>query len=162
VIPGQQPDASFKSNQLYPLSLPFRLLTQSEEKTILKQVKEKLLTPYGIRTLAMDDPNFVAIYEGDQATRDNSYHQGVVWPFIISEYYEPFLRLNKNSLKARKQVKKELEALKEHFYTADCLYGISEIFDGATPKEGRGTIHQAWSVSALVKLYTDYKLYEID
>lgn len=160
VVPGELPDASFKSNQLYPLSLPFRLLTEVEEKEVLKQVGEKLLTPYGIRTLAMDDPNFVPIYGGDQATRDHSYHQGVVWPFIISEYYEPFLRLNKNSVKAKKQVKKELEALKKHFYEADCLYGISEIFDGAKPKEGRGTIQQAWSISAIVKMYTDFQLYD--
>ncbi|MCB9426488.1 MAG: glycogen debranching enzyme N-terminal domain-containing protein [Flavobacteriales bacterium] len=161
VVPDSIADASFKSNQLYPLSLPFRLLSEVQEKEILKQVGEKLLTPYGVRTLAMDDPNFVSVYGGDQATRDHSYHQGVVWPFIISEYYEPYLRLNKNSVKAKKQVKKELEALKKHFYEADCLYGISEIFDGANPKDGRGTIQQAWSISAIVKLYNEFQLYDI-
>ena len=51
---------------------------------------------------------------------------------------------------------------KKHFYEDNCVHGISEIFDGAEPKDGRGCIQQAWSVAALVKLYTDHQLYEID
>ncbi len=161
IIPNQQIDASFKPNQLYALSLPFRLLSVAQEKEILKQAKNKLLTGYGLRTLDTEHPNFEPVYSGNKWKRDVAYHQGTVWTFIIPEYYEAYLRLNKYSDKAKHEVKKELEILKTHFYDADCLHGISEIFDGLNPKDGRGTIHQAWSVSAIIKLYTDYELYAI-
>ena len=45
-----------------------------------------------------------------------------------------------------------MEPLRQHFYGDVCIHGISEIFDGLDPREGRGTIHQAWSVSALLKV----------
>jgi hypothetical protein len=42
------------------------------------------------------------------------------------------------------------------------LYCISEIFDGAEPKKGKGCIQQAWSVAALIKLYADYELFALE
>ena len=75
------------------------------------------------------------------------------------EYWEAYLKVNKSSEEAKRHTAKELNALKEHFYHANCIHGISEIFDGEIPKDGRGCIQQAWSVAALVKLYTKYELY---
>jgi len=66
------------------------------------------------------------------------------------------------TLKNKKKVVNELAQLKDHFYHREGLYCISEIFDGLEPNEGKGCIHQVCSVGALVKLYVDYKLYEID
>jgi len=45
-----------------------------------------------------------------------------------------------------------MESLKTHFYDEGCLHGVSEIFDGMDPGDGRGTIQQAWSVGALLKI----------
>ncbi|WP_010135326.1 amylo-alpha-1,6-glucosidase [Ochrovirga pacifica] len=154
-------DDCFRSNQIYVVSLPFSLLTQKEEKEIVKKVEEKLLTPYGLRTLAPDDPDFKGIYGGNQWHRDLAYHQGTVWTFILMDYFEAYLKTKKYSTAAKKKVVKALQPLKEHFYQQDGLYCISEIFDGNNPLAGRGCIHQAWSVAALVKLYSDHQLYEI-
>jgi glycogen debranching enzyme len=35
--------------------------------------------------------------------------------------------------------------------------GISEIFDGKMPRTGKGTVHQAWSVGAILKILLDLK-----
>jgi len=78
------------------------------------------------------------------------------------EYWEAYLKVNKYTKKSKMEVVKALKPLKEHFYSANCIHGISEIFDGENPKDGRGCIQQAWSVAALVKLYTDHKLYTIN
>ena len=162
IIPNISTDASFRSNQIYCLSLPFTLLNEDQQKHIFEAIKAKLYTPYGLRTLEKDNPEFIGMYQGSQWERDHAYHQGTVWPYIISEYYEVFFKLYGDSEENKRKVIAELLPLKNHFYNEQGLHCISEVFDGATPQEGKGTIQQAWSVAALIKLYTDYKLYEID
>lgn len=162
IIPNGPTDTSFRSNQIYCLSLPFTLLNLEQQKHIFEAVKAKLLTPFGLRTLEKDNSQFVGEYQGNQWYRDHAYHQGTVWPYIISEYYEAFFKLYGDSEENKRQVITELLPLKNHFYNEQGLHCISEVFDGDNPKEGKGTIQQAWSVSALIKLYTDYKLYEIE
>ncbi len=158
VVPGGAPDSSIRPNQIYALSLPFPLLKMDEQKQVLATVTKHLYTPYGLRTLAPTDPHFAAVYGGDQWLRDTAYHQGTVWPFLLGEYWPAYLRLNKFSAAARTKMHTELATLKTHFYEHDCLFGISEIFDGLHPNHGRGTANQAWSVGALIKLLTDYPM----
>lgn len=162
VIPNQDPDKSFRPNQLYAISLPFSILNKAKEKTILAQVGDKLLTHYGLRSLEMDNPEFKGTYAGNQWDRDTAYHQGTVWPFLLMEYWQAYLNVNGSNKETRKAVVKALEPLKNHFYNADCIMGISEIFDGKSPYSGRGCIQQAWSVAALIKLYSEHKLHEIE
>jgi len=162
VIPGQYSDDSFRPNQLYALSLPFQLLTSHEKQAILAQVSEHLLTDFGLRSLSPGHPDFIGHYGGNQWNRDLAYHQGTVWPFLLMEYWEAYLKLHNSSLEAKKSVVNALASLKRHFYQDNCIHGISEIFDGENPGEGRGCINQAWSVAALVKLYADHKLFELD
>lgn len=162
IIPNGPTDTSFRPNQIYCLSLPFTLLNPVEQKCIFEAVKSKLHTSYGLRTLEKDNPQFIATYQGSQWDRDHAYHQGTVWPFLLSEYYTAFLKLYGDSVANKLQVIAELLPLKEHFYNTQGLHCISEIFDGNDPQEGKGTIQQAWSVAALIQLYTNYKLDEID
>lgn len=162
IIPGISADNRFRPNQIYCLSLPFSVLKVEQKEKIFKAIKEKLYTPYGLRTLSMDNSDFKGIYEGDQWQRDHAYHQGTVWPFLIYEYFRAYFQLYGENLKNKKYVLNELLPLKEHFYHNHGLHCISEIFDGRKPRNGKGCIHQAWSVAALIKLYADYRLYEID
>ena len=162
IVPEVSSDDSFRPNQIYALTLPFPLINKNQQKIIFKTIKKKLYTPYGLRTLDIDNPNFHGTYHGNQWQRDHAYHQGTVWPFLLYEYYHAFFNLYKATLKNKKKVVNELAALKDHFYHREGLHCFSEIFDGLEPNEGKGCIHQAWSVGALVKLYSDYKLYEID
>jgi predicted glycogen debranching enzyme len=157
VVPDKYADNAFRSNQVYALSLPFSILTKTEGKKLLDQIGEKLVTPYGLRTLSMDHPDFAPIYIGDQWHRDKAYHQGTVWAFLLGEYLLAFLRMNKYSPKSKKQVLEMMSGLRDHFYHSDCINGISEIFDGADPGPGRGCIHQAWSVGMLLLVFHELK-----
>ncbi|CCH53680.1 glycogen debranching enzyme [Fibrisoma limi BUZ 3] len=158
VRPGSAPDASIRPNQIYALSLPFPLLNPSEQQQVMATVEQHLYTPLGLRTLSPQDPAFVAMYGGDPWLRDTAYHQGTVWPFLLGEYWQAYLRMHGQSEAAKSRMYAELATLKQHFYENDCLFGISEIFDGLHPKRGRGTVHQAWSVGAMIKLLSDYPL----
>ena len=161
IIPNEKTDDSFRPNQIYAVSLPFSILSKKEEAAIVQLVGDTLLTDYGLKTLNSENENYKGHYGGNQWDRDISYHQGIVWPFLLMEYWEAYLKVNKYSKAAKKYVINALEPLKDHFYTNNCVHGISEIFDGDNPKNGRGCVQQAWSVAALVKLYSDYELYDI-
>lgn len=155
VIPNQSTDTAIRPNQIFVLSLPFALLNKSQQKKVFQNVKKHLFTPYGLRSLNKENPQFKPVYEGDQWHRDTAYHQGTVWSFLLGDYWLAYLKMNNFTQKAKDTVRKEMEPLKNHFYQKNCINGISEIFDGETPQEGRGTIQQAWSIAALLMVMNE-------
>lgn len=152
VIPGKMTDNNIRPNQIYVLSLPFRLLNKKQEKGVLKVVTEELYTPFGLRTLSKSHPDFKPVYQGDTWQRDHAYHQGTIWLFLLADYFTVWLRIRGTTSKNRAYIEKEMQQLKKHFYEEDCIHRVSEIFDGGEPGEGRGTIQQAWSTGALLKI----------
>ncbi len=117
---------------------------------VLKTVETHLSTPLGLRSLNPEHPEFKAKYEGNSWSRDTAYHQGTVWAFLHGEYLMAHLKVNGIDDSSREFINKQLEQMMQHFYEEDCIYGISEIFDGLNPGAGRGTIQQAWSIGTLI------------
>lgn len=132
------------------MSLPFSLLNHGEGDKLLAMIEEKLYTPLGLRSLSPEDPAFQPVYKGDQWHRDNAYHQGTVWSYLIGEYFLTVLKIKGNTPQSKQDILSRMNGLKDHFYHADCLHAISEIFDGADPGPGRGCVQQAWSVGMLL------------
>tara|TARA_R110002051_G_scaffold104456_2_gene177123 strand:- start:4912 stop:6846 length:1935 start_codon:yes stop_codon:yes gene_type:complete len=161
IVPNVTYDNCFRPNQLFCLSLPFSLLEKAQQIKIFEAVREKLYTPYGLRTLDKEDTNYHGKYEGNRLQRDQAYHQGTVWPYLLFDYYHVFFKLYGATIENKKKVVRELALLKDHFYNQQGIQCISEVFDGDDPKEGKGCIHQAWSVAALIRLYTDYELFNV-
>jgi glycogen debranching enzyme len=139
------------------VSLPFSLLGKDAEKKVVAIVKAHLLTDFGLRTLSPEHADFKPVYAGDPWHRDTAYHQGTVWPFLLSEYITAYLKVQNWSEKAQKEALAMLEPLKKHFYQDQCILGISEVFDGNLPRVGKGTVQQAWSVAALIKVLLELK-----
>lgn len=152
VSENDEADPSMRPNQVYALSLPFSILNPEQEKKVLDKIAEYLYTPFGLRTLDTFHHKFQPVYAGDVWSRDAAYHQGTVWPFLLPEYFIAYLKVHDHSEEAKRYVEGELSSLKEHFYQNECIHGISEIFDGLEPRQGKGCIHQAWSVSNLIML----------
>ncbi len=151
VLPDTMTDETIRPNQIYVISLPFSLLTKTQEKSVIDTIQKYLFTPHGLRTLNKEHADFKPIYRGDQWARDTSYHQGTIWPFLLGDYYFAYLKVNNHTAKAKKEVLDHLKVLEDHFYQHDCIHGLSEIFDGLNPKSGRGTIQQAWSISGILQ-----------
>lgn len=78
-------DNKIRPNQLFALSLYFPVINPGSEiaKQIIETVTKKLLTPYGLKTLAKGEPGYRDIYDGDVLKRDMSYHQGITWPWLL-------------------------------------------------------------------------------
>lgn len=158
VINGSYKDESFRPNQLFAISLPFGLLDKVRSVLMFDQVKEKLLTPRGLRSLAPDSPGYKPYYFGDKISRDGAYHQGTVWSWLIGPYIDSLIRLY--GRQGEQEAKELIEAFMPHFSEAG-IGSISEIFDASAPFYPKGCIAQAWSVAEVLRVYMEYKLFLI-
>ncbi|MFC1474748.1 amylo-alpha-1,6-glucosidase [bacterium] len=147
-------DAAIRPNQIFALSLPRTLLTADRRKKLLTVIERDLLTPYGLRSLSPNNPNYEGIYEGGVIERDGAYHQGTTWAWFIGHYVAALLNVHGKTRPALKQAAAAIEALETHLTESAGLNSISEIFDGDPPHTPRGCIAQAWSVAELIRAKT--------
>ncbi|MDB4265512.1 glycogen debranching enzyme N-terminal domain-containing protein [bacterium] len=108
-------DDSIRPNQIFTIGgLPFSVISGERASSVLKIVEEELLTPYGLRSLSPNSPDYQGRYEGGILQRDGAYHQGTVWGWLIGPFVEAFLRVNGDSKVERKAAKARfLEPLHE-------------------------------------------------
>ncbi len=140
-------DASLRPNQVLSISLPHAVLAEDKWKPVLGIVREKLLTPYGLRSLAPGDANYKSRYDGNLLARDAAYHQGTVWAWLIGPFFDAWLRAHPGDWETGK-------ALLAGFDSEMGQAGagtISEIFDAERPFDPRGCIAQAWSVAEVLR-----------
>jgi glycogen debranching enzyme len=146
-------DTSLRPNMIFAVSLPHSPLDAGKRALVVRAVKENLLTPRGLRTLSPNDPSYRGRCTGDQSSRDSAYHQGTVWPWLLSPFGEAFLKVAEDKIQARRFLIALLrDFLRSHLREAG-LGSLSEIFDGDAPHEARGCIAQAWSVAGVLHLY---------
>ena len=162
-------DSKIRPNQLFSISTTYPVIKPSSEigKTIFRTVTSKLLTKYGLRTLAKGEEGYIAHYEGDSVKRDMSYHQGVVWVWLIGLYHDAFKniiddekdRLEKEKLKIEyeKFIKNVFATFKTEINGPEGIGTISELYNSQTPFKPGGTFSQAWSVSEVLKIVSKIK-----
>ena len=153
ILPDGSADTSLRPNQIFAVSLPFSPLSVQQQKAVVNAVQKNLLTPFGLRTLNVQDSRYKGIYEGPQKQRDEAYHQGTVWPYLIGPFVESYLKVNDFSRKSKKKAAEFIRPLLQHLTEDGCLGQLSEIFDGDAPHKPRGCIAQAWSVAELIRAY---------
>jgi glycogen debranching enzyme len=153
ILPDGSVDASLRPNQIFAVSLPFSPLSPSQARCTVAAVEKHLLTPYGLRTLSAADGRYRGEYTGPQQQRDEAYHQGTVWPYLIGPFVEAYLKVNDFCRKSKKKSAEFIEPLMRHLAEDGCLGQVSEIFDGDPPHKPRGCIAQAWSVAELMRVY---------
>jgi predicted glycogen debranching enzyme len=148
VIDGESgDDPACRPNQLFAISLSHPVLAETRWAPVLAVVRERLVTPLGLRTLAPGHPDYKATYDGDLRARDAAYHQGTVWPWLIGPFVDAWLRAHPEDLAGTRQL---LDRFWSHLDDA-CVGSISEIFDAEAPFTPRGCIAQGWSVAEVLR-----------
>ena len=162
-------DDKIRPNQLFSISTTYPIIKPASEigKTIFKTVKTKLLTKYGLRTLAKGEKGYIPRYEGDVYKRDTAYHQGIVWVWLIGLYADSFKniiddekdRLEKEKLiiEYEKFIKSVFTTFKTEINNPEGIGSISEVYDSQAPFKPGGTFSQAWSVSEILKIISKMK-----
>jgi len=112
-------------------------------------VKQRLLTPVGLRSLAPGERDYKKCYDGDLRSRDAAYHQGTVWAWLIGPFIDAWLRVHPNDLQKARSF---LDAFRTEVRGA-CVGSISEIFDAEPPFRPRGCCAQAWSVAEVLRCF---------
>ena len=153
ILPDGSADTSLRPNQIFAVSLPFSALSAQQQKSVVEMIQKNLLTPYGLRTLNTEDSRYKNQYTGPQQQRNEAYHQGTIWPYLIGPFVESWLKVNGLNRKNKKKAAEFIQPLLHHLTEDCCLGQISEIFDGDTPHKARGCIAQAWSVGEVLKAY---------
>jgi predicted glycogen debranching enzyme len=148
VVDGERgDDISCRPNQIFALSLSHPVLDQCYWAAVVETVHSRLLTPFGLRSLAPGEPEFKSKYYGDLRARDAAYHQGTVWAWLIGPFINAWLRVHPGNHKGARQF---LADFAKHLGEA-CIGSISEIFDAEAPYTPRGCIAQAWSVAEVLR-----------
>jgi predicted glycogen debranching enzyme len=151
IHPDGTADEACRCNQVFAVSLEFSPLTIEQQRQVVDVIQKELLTPFGLRSLSPGDTNYKGVYVGSQHERDESYHQGTVWAYLMGPFIEAYLKVNEFSPQSRQQAREFIEPLQKHLTEQACLGSISEIFDGEPPHHPRGCFAQAWSIAELLR-----------
>lgn len=160
VISGTKADEQIRCNQIWAVSMPFAMLSHKQEMRVVETVGHHLYTPWGLRTLSPEDPEFHPFYGGPQRERDMAYHQGTVWPFPMGAYYLAYLKVHGNTLEAARDVRRQLEGM-DAILREGCVGQLPEIYDGKMPGPSKGCFAQAWSVGELLRVYEALEIIEV-
>lgn len=142
-------DTCCRPNQVFAISLPHPVLDRERWDPVMQVVRDRLLTPVGLRSLAPGEPDYKARYYGDLRARDAAYHQGTVWAWLIGPYIDAELKLPGVD---RSKLRDLIAGFDQHLDEA-CVGQISEVFDAEAPFLSRGCVAQAWSVAEVLRCW---------
>lgn len=158
-VNGSFVDWSVRPNMIFAVSLPYSPLTRMQKRAVLDIVTKELLTPKGIRSLSPKSEGYKPYYVGPQNERDQAYHQGTAWPWLLGAYLEAYLRVfGKSGVSfAERMLISMEEEVSNH-----CIGTIAELFDGNPPFTGRGAISFAMNVAAILRVVDLLKKYNAE
>lgn len=151
ISPAGTVRAELRPNQLLLYSLAFQLGRAEHFASVINHCRLELLTPVGLRTLSPRAEGYRADYQGDQRQRDLSYHQGIVWPWLLGHYCLALLQAPGDQAEQRAEV----ESLLGQFWQELLVRGlgtIPELFAGSK-LEPAGAPLQAWSYATISEVY---------
>jgi predicted glycogen debranching enzyme len=142
-------NAFVRPNMVFAVSMPYSMLDKDQMKRILDIADKELLTVRGLRTLSPRNKLYKGLYKGNQAERDNAYHQGTVWPWLYGPFCEGWLKVygKQGVQKVKKLIYGLEEVMSEHGVST-----LSEIHDGDPPHAPQGAISSAWSVGEVLRI----------
>lgn len=158
-IEGELKDWSIRPNQVIAIAMPYTPFSQDMRAKVIESARRYLLTPRGLRSLSPRHPDYIGTYFGDQDQRSTMSHQGTVWPWLLEHYCEAYVRVYKKSALAHlKQIIEEFSSVvNEHG-----IDSVSELYEGDPPHQPKGTISQAWSVAALLRVMDKIEELELE
>ncbi|MBW4472977.1 MAG: amylo-alpha-1,6-glucosidase [Stenomitos rutilans HA7619-LM2] len=146
IEPDDRLDGTIRPNAVLALSLHHTAFTVEQSRQILSTARDRLLTPYGLRSLDPDAPAYLGTCSGSPRQRDWAYHQGTVWSWLLGPYIRAWSRFYPGE-----PLPIDLQPLLTHFREQGCFNAIAEIFDGDAPHTPRGAIASAITIAELLR-----------
>jgi predicted glycogen debranching enzyme len=151
VIDGEHgDDPACRPNQILSISLDHPILDRQYWTPVFEVVRDRLLTPVGLRSLAPGHRDYKPQYYGDLRARDAAYHQGTVWGWLAGPFVDAWLKLYPGDKAGARQ--RCLAGFAAHLDDGG-VGTLSEIFDAEEPYMPRGCMAQAWSVAEVLRAW---------
>jgi glycogen debranching enzyme len=163
----QGDDASLRPNQLFAMSLRHPVLDVTHRRAVLDIVTQRLLTPYGLRSLAPQCDGYTGRIQDRGATngeRERAQYNGGAWPWLVGAYIDAMLQvqgIDDDVTRAGEQAdknaawRKGVELL--DFYRRQTGYAIlgmfASVYDGDEPQKPHVQLASARSVGELLRAY---------
>jgi predicted glycogen debranching enzyme len=141
-------DARLRPNQIFAASLSHSPLVREQRAAVVQVCERKLLTWYGLRTLAPGEAGYRRRYAGGPVERDEAYHQGTVWAWLLGPFVLAHFRLYHDAARARRLLAPLISQL-----WAGTLGTLGEVFDAQEPFGAGGCFAQAWSVAEILRAW---------
>lgn len=151
IEPDDRCDSTIRPNAVIALSLHHCGFTEEQACRVLQVARDRLLTPYGLRSLDPAHPDYIGQYEGTPAQRDRAAHCGTVWSWLLGPFIRAWVRFYPEH-----PLPIDPQPLLKHFEHQICFNAISELFDGNPPYQPRGTIAQASPTAELLRCWGDW------
>jgi len=135
-------DAACRPNQLLAVTCDPSLLPDEIAAGIVAVVTQRLLTPFGLRSLAADEGG----YCGHETL--GAEHQGTVWPWLLGPYADALRRVAPDAESRLSELLQPLAGQLDEL----CLGQLAERFDGDAPHAPHGCFATALSVAALLPI----------
>jgi predicted glycogen debranching enzyme len=148
--PDGAADPTLRPNQVFAVSIDPELLDRAQARAVVDVCARRLWTPLGLRSLAPNEPGYVARYGGGPRERDGAYHQGTVWSWLLGPFALAHWHVYRDAAAARQW----LDGIAAHLRTG-CIGQVSEIFDGDPPHRAEGCFAQAWSVAEVLRAWVE-------
>jgi predicted glycogen debranching enzyme len=142
-------DPRCRPNQVLAIALPHPVLNRERWEPVMRVVRDRLVTPVGLRSLAPGEADFKPRYFGDLRARDAAYHQGTVWGWLVGPFVDAWLKTYPDDEAGAWHA---VDGFGAHLDDA-CVGSISEVFDAEPPFTPRGCIAQAWSVAEVLRVW---------
>ncbi len=150
IEPTDYRNPTIRPNAVIALSLRHCAFSSGQGQQMLQVACDRLLTPYGLRSLDPADPRYVGVYQGNVWERDRAYHQGTVWSWLLGPFIRAWQRFYGET-----PLPIDWQPMIDHIQHQAGLGSVSEIFDGDAPHHPKGAIAQAWSVAELIRHWDD-------
>lgn len=136
------PDGALRPNQILAVALTHSPLSAHHQREVVAACEEYLLTWFGLRTLGHREAGYRGRYDGGPAERDEAYHQGTAWGWLLGLFVLAHYRVHRDAHRCQEL----LAPLLSQVWTAG-VGSLSEIYDGNEPFRPNGCTAQAWTVA---------------
>lgn len=156
--PDNTPDTQIRPNQMFALTIPMAdpLVEPKTQAGVVQQVVSELTLPYGVLSLAQDDPYFHPYHHDQIYHFDAAYHNGLCWHWNLGAVVGGMCRVGYDDMAFRIS-----QNLAEQTLHTGMPGALSELVEPLPREDGSlvltGTYSQAWSMSEFVRnFYQDF------
>ena len=149
LLRDQLKDDTFRINQIYALSLPFRIIEKEKGKLLLYSIKNEMLTSFGLRSLSNKDINYSGESTANIDSLNTAKFNGAVWPSSISDFI--IACVNYGDINAESEELTKLIENFEHLFNRNCLGYLPEYVNGDKPHNATGSAASVLNMLSILK-----------